>query len=146
MGRTGLRILIVESDREQGNLLAAALSVDGHQVSVATSGGSSIELALREVPDAVVLTIGLPDVNGYEIARQLRAGRLPDASVIVAVTASGEEAPREVTSLIDLQLSRPIDYDLVSGLLHFLHEKRRHRPLAAPTPSSIGSVEGRRRR
>lgn len=146
MGRLTLRILVVDDDGEQRARLVEALEADGHAVFAATSGGSAIELAKRELPDAVVLEIGLPDVNGFDVARQLRAECLPATSVILVVTGSTEAAPRDVEHLIDLHLSKPVEPALLSGLIHYVYDVRRIAPVP-PTPRAvIGVLRDRRRR
>lgn len=78
------RILIVEDDENLAHLLAGDLKLAGYEVLNAKTGMAALEMAAREKPDVVLLDLGLPDLDGLEVARRLRAD---DARVIIAVTA-----------------------------------------------------------
>jgi DNA-binding response OmpR family regulator len=83
------RILIVEDDSVIGNELSKAMSASGYEAGLATSGRAAVADALAHPPDLILLDLGLPDIDGVELCRRLRAD-LPQ-SVIVVLTARTEE-------------------------------------------------------
>ena len=86
----GLRVLVVDDNTDAAESLATLLQQAGHQVSVAHDGPTALSLASRERPRAVLLDIGLPGMDGYEVCRQMRKTGLED-SLIVALTGFGQE-------------------------------------------------------
>jgi DNA-binding response OmpR family regulator len=78
------RILIVEDDEKLAGVLAGDLKLAGYEVLSAKTGLAALEIAARENPDVVLLDLGLPDLDGLEVARRLRGENAP---VIIAVTA-----------------------------------------------------------
>jgi DNA-binding response OmpR family regulator len=84
LSRSLARILIVEDDESLAGVLAGDLKLAGYEVLNANTGLAALEIAAREKPDVVLLDLGLPDLDGLEVARQLRADNAP---VIIAVTA-----------------------------------------------------------
>jgi two-component system, sensor histidine kinase len=79
------RVLVVEDNDDGRDMLISLLRADGHEVFEASTGQEGIEMALRHSPAVVLLDIGLPDVNGYEVGRQLRerlGGSFPLAHVV----------------------------------------------------------------
>jgi DNA-binding response OmpR family regulator len=83
------RILVVEDDAVIGSELLKALSASGYAVSLATTGQGALADAEAEAPDLVLLDLGLPDIEGVELCRRLRA--LLPQTVIVVLTARTEE-------------------------------------------------------
>jgi len=83
------RLLVVEDDAAIGQALTTGLLAGGYDVRWARTGGSALELAVDEPVDLVVLDVGLPDLDGYEVCRELR--RLRPQAVIVMLTARQEE-------------------------------------------------------
>ncbi|GAA4486167.1 response regulator transcription factor [Actinoallomurus oryzae] len=83
------RILIVEDDSVIGAELFKALSANGYEAGLATTGGAAVADALDHPPDLILLDLGLPDIEGVELCRRLRAD-LPQ-TVIVVLTARTEE-------------------------------------------------------
>src|SRR5437762_2729538 len=73
-GAPSRRVLIVEDNADGRESLARLLQLVGHQVAVAEDGGRGVELALAVRPDVALIDLGLPDVDGCEVARQARAG------------------------------------------------------------------------
>lgn len=81
------RILVVDDDPEIVNLFAYALRRAGYQVEGALDGQTALERARQAPPDLIVLDVMMPGVNGYEVARQLRAEAATAAIPIVMLTA-----------------------------------------------------------
>jgi two-component system, chemotaxis family, CheB/CheR fusion protein len=104
------RVLVVEDNADAREMLAMLLRLTGHQVVEAATGAEGIELALRHAPTVVVLDIGLPDVNGYEVAQQLRQ-RLTGPVRLVALSGYGQpqDRARSREAGFDAHLVKPVD-------------------------------------
>lgn len=104
-------VLIVDDDRDTADSLALLLSLWGHQPLVAYDGFAALEMAANQCPDAIVLDIGLPKLDGYALAHRLR--RLPGMAraPVIAVTGYGQETDRQRSRAagIDHHLLKPID-------------------------------------
>ena len=70
-----LRVLVVDDNVSSAQSLAMVLKLDGHEVQVTHDGGDALEAVRRFRPEVVLMDIGLPGMDGYEVARRLRAGR-----------------------------------------------------------------------
>src|SRR3954453_5250550 len=79
--------LIVEDEPEANLLLAMLVQLRGYQTESAFTGGEALEKARRRCPDVVFLDLMLPDINGYDVCRPLRAERTTGAIPVVMVTA-----------------------------------------------------------
>jgi PAS domain S-box-containing protein len=106
-----VRCLVVEDNVDAAQLLQFALESEGHQVQVAFDGLDAVEVAAAFKPDAVVLDIGLPRMNGYDAARAIRL--LPGLAdiVIIAATGYGQDADRQKSreAGCDHHLVKPIE-------------------------------------
>jgi CheY-like chemotaxis protein len=115
------RVLLVDDDRDTADVLAEALRSFEHEVAVAHEASEALGMASEFRPDVVVLDIGLPRMDGYELARALR--RSPHGgrrSVrIVAVTGYGREADRDRSRAagIDAHLVKPVDLETLIGAI-----------------------------
>ena len=89
-------VLIVDDNRDAADTLAALLRARGHGIEVAYEGTSALELASRSRPDLVFLDIGLPDIDGMEVARQLRM-RFAHPPPMIALTGYGLASDREAS-------------------------------------------------
>jgi two-component system, cell cycle response regulator DivK len=92
------RILLVEDDKPNLEILVRRLTRSGYQVLTATTGAEARDLATTELPDVVLMDVGLPDHDGWEITRQLRAHPATQALPIIALT--GHIMPDERESAI----------------------------------------------
>lgn len=91
------RVLIVEDNRDAARMLSLLLQMDGHQVCAAHSGLQALETARTFEPEVILLDIGLPDMSGYEVARQLRSEPQFDQALLVALTGHGSDQDRQRT-------------------------------------------------
>ncbi|MBL8897486.1 MAG: response regulator [Planctomycetes bacterium] len=93
--RRKLRVLVVDDSFDTASSLATLLTLSGHAVSSAYDGLAAIQAAREQRPDVVLLDIGLPGLDGYEVARRLRAD--PDLAhvVLIAMTGYGQEVDRQ---------------------------------------------------
>ncbi len=112
------RVLIVEDNEDAREALRLALTLDGHQVLEASDGREGIDLALGERPHLALVDVGLPGIDGYEVARRLRAvtGRRP---YLVALTGYGqpEDRARALASGFDAFMVKPVDPEALRDVL-----------------------------
>jgi signal transduction histidine kinase/DNA-binding response OmpR family regulator len=88
------RILVVDDNVDGADSLALLLRVTGHEVSIAHDGPSALEVARTFHPEIVLLDIGLPGMNGYEVARQMRQDPELQPAYLIALTGYGQDADR----------------------------------------------------
>jgi len=112
------RILIVEDNRDAREMLRMVLEMDGHTVLQARDGVAAIRLAVETVPDVVLMDIGLPELDGYEVARRIRT-RLGAAIRLVALSGYGDRESREQARRagFDAHLVKPVSPDDLTRLL-----------------------------
>ena len=118
-----LRCLVVEDNPDAARMLAVALELEGHQVELAFDGRQAVDAAATFRPDAVVLDVGLPRMNGYDAARAIR--RLPGLAdvPIIALTGYGLELDRNRSreAGFDHHLVKPVS---MGALLRVLSAER----------------------
>lgn len=114
------RILIVEDDKDTSESMARLLKIFGYEVEVAREGPEAIARAVCQRPDFILLDIGLPGVDGYQVARSLKQEVACPETVIIAVTGYGqpEDRHRSREAGIDYHLVKPVDHrDLIALLV-----------------------------
>jgi signal transduction histidine kinase/CheY-like chemotaxis protein len=113
------RILVVEDNADAAETLAEFLVTRGHEVRVAPDGLAALGALAEEVPDVVLLDIGLPGMDGYEVARRLRACACGDRLFLVALTGYGQAEDRARTrdAGFDLHVTKPVDLDTIARLV-----------------------------
>jgi CheY-like chemotaxis protein len=104
------RILVVEDNTDNREMMRILLEASGHEVHDAGDGVSGVELAVQLEPDTVLIDIGLPGIDGYEVARQIRA-KLRDRSRLIALSGYGRQKDREraFDAGFDDHLLKPVD-------------------------------------
>ena len=104
-------ILIVEDNEKNMKLVRDILRHNGHTTLEAVTGEEGVRLALSERPDLVLMDIQLPDIDGIEALRRIRAERTADAIPVVAVSASvmPDDQQKIVTSGFDAFVTKPIN-------------------------------------
>lgn len=107
------RILVVDDNADAAELVGEVMSMLGHVVTLANNGQEALAAAEDFLPDVVFLDIGMPDMDGYEVATRLRGNRLFDAARIVALTAWGDLASRARAAEcgFDAHLVKPANLD-----------------------------------
>ncbi len=117
--RASLRILVVDDNTDSAESLALLLRLEGHRTYLAHDGLQAVELALGELPDVVLLDIGLPNLNGYEAAKRIRDGAGEHRVRLIALTGWGQEADRARSreAGFDRHLVKPVDADELLALL-----------------------------
>lgn len=118
------RILVVDDNAGILTILALALNSLGHDVQQAGSGAEALATAARFAPEAVVLDIGLPDMDGYAVARALREQPQTAEAVLIAITGYAEPSDRECAYAagFDHHLPKPAR---LQQLLAVLDKRRR---------------------
>jgi signal transduction histidine kinase/CheY-like chemotaxis protein len=114
-----LRVLVVDDNADAAQMLAALLEVQGHAVSVEYDGRGALARARTEHPDVLLLDIGLPDMDGYELARRLRAQPENADATLVALSGYGQSQDREEArhAGFDHYLVKPADLNEVNEVL-----------------------------
>ncbi len=118
-GTAGLRILVVDDNDDCAESTATLLRLYGHHVDVAASGPTALEMTRTGDPDVVLLDIGLPGMNGYDVARQLTAARPRKTPLVIALSGYGGEKDRRRSAEagIDLHLVKPVKPDELQAVL-----------------------------
>jgi PAS domain S-box-containing protein len=118
----GLKILVVDDSRDAADTCAMLLELSGHHVQTAYTGQRALELAETFRPHVLLLDIGLPDLDGYQLAKKVRATSWGRGAVLVAVTGWGQEQDRRraFDAGFDHHLTKPIAADTVESLLQSL--------------------------
>jgi signal transduction histidine kinase/CheY-like chemotaxis protein len=113
------RVLVVDDNRDAAETLGALLSELGAIVSVADSGAAALESLKTFGPDAVLLDIGMPEMDGYEVARRIRAAPDRGRMLLIALTGWGQEDDlwRSRAAGFDHHLVKPPDVDKLRDLL-----------------------------
>ena len=116
---TPRRILVVEDNDDARNVLVAMLRREGHEVRSAADGEAGLFEAQGFAPEVVLLDIGLPGIDGYEVARRLRAMPETAEALIVAVTGYGQDSDRERSRAagFDHHLLKPVERKVLTELL-----------------------------
>ncbi|MBA2541836.1 MAG: response regulator [Deltaproteobacteria bacterium] len=112
-------VLIVDDNQDAADMLASILELTGYEPKVVTKSTSALDYAAREVPFAACLDIGLPMMDGCELARRLRAVPGWDRVLLIAITGYGHVADRERSRAagIDHHLVKPVPFADLEELL-----------------------------
>jgi CheY-like chemotaxis protein len=114
------RVLVVDDNRDAADSLAMMLGLSGHEVLTAHDGESALAQRAAFDPDVVLLDIGMPGMNGYEVAQHWRETSGGTRALIVALTGWGQEEDkrRAVEAGFDHHLTKPVDPDHLVAILH----------------------------
>jgi len=113
------RILVVDDNTDAAATLAMLLRIGGHEVKVAHDGNAALETAGAFRPEVVLLDIGLPGLDGYEVARRLRSRPETEQSLLVAVSGYGQEDDkrRSREAGFDHHLVKPVDFAALRAVI-----------------------------
>src|SRR6186997_704018 len=98
------RILVVDDNHDSALSLAMMLSIMGHETRTAHDGESAVETAESFLPEVVLLDIGLPKLNGYEVAQRIREHEWGTSMFLIAVTGWGQEEDRQRSTEVGLNV------------------------------------------
>jgi CheY-like chemotaxis protein/two-component sensor histidine kinase len=114
-----LRIMIVDDNEDAAHMLAMYLESAGHEVMVENGSRRVLERAVIERPDVCLLDIGMPDLDGNELARRLRSRVETNRALLIAITGYGQEHDRQATrdAGFDHHLVKPVDTARLTELL-----------------------------
>jgi CheY-like chemotaxis protein len=112
-------VLIVDDNKDAAEWLATLLSLSGHETHIALDGDQAIKATERLLPDAVLLDIGLPRVDGYEVCRRIRHQPWGRDLMMVALTGWGQEEDRQKSreAGFNAHLVKPVDEAIILDLL-----------------------------
>jgi CheY-like chemotaxis protein len=113
------RILVVDDNADAAEMMAMLLELDGHEVRVAHDADSALTVAGEFTPDVGLFDIGLPETDGYELARRVRGDRRFLDMYLVAVTGWGQDEDRRLASEagFDSHLTKPAEPEAVRRVL-----------------------------
>jgi two-component system CheB/CheR fusion protein len=116
---TARRVLVVEDNRDHAETLRTILALGGHEVVEAYDGPSGVAKAREFRPDVVLCDVGLPGMDGYEVARAIRADRSLASTVLVAVTGytQPDDQRRSAEAGFDRHLGKPITLEQLEGVV-----------------------------
>jgi len=114
-----LRILVVDDNRDAADSMATLLQAYGHELDVAYDSATALARAEALPPDMILLDIGLPDTDGYAVARTLRAMSWRKKPLLIAVTGWGAPVDREraIAAGFDEHLTKPIHYPSLAAII-----------------------------
>jgi signal transduction histidine kinase len=113
------RVLVVDDNSDAAELLKETLEAMGHEVAMATEPVAALDLAARFIPEVAVLDIGLPVIDGYELAARLRAAPATRSCRLIALTGYGQEHDhlRSREAGFEQHLVKPVDVDRLLALV-----------------------------
>ena len=116
---TKKRVLVVDDNRDSANTLAMLLKISGYETKTAGDGASAIESTADFKPEVILLDIGLPDMSGYDVCKQLRQQTLDPRPRIVAVTgwSANDVEEHGGEDCFDGHLAKPVDFKVLQGLI-----------------------------
>ncbi|MBO0951411.1 PAS domain-containing hybrid sensor histidine kinase/response regulator [Fibrella forsythiae] len=123
---TGRRILVIDDNPDATTTLAMLLKVKGHQVTTRNDGREGIAAAECERPEVIVLDIGMPNLNGYEVCRLIRGQPWGQSMLIIALTGFGFDEDRRLSKEagFDAHLVKPLDLAALTQLLSTLPDNQ----------------------
>jgi CheY-like chemotaxis protein len=115
----GFKVLVADDNRDAAESLAILLSMSGYRVLVAHSGDEALRLALHEQPNALILDIGMPALNGCEVARGVREQGWGKHALLLAISGWDQHEDREASSNagFDVHLSKPAEPERIEQIL-----------------------------
>jgi DNA-binding response OmpR family regulator len=114
-----LRLLVVDDNVDAADSLAMALRMSGQEVRVAYDGAAALTIAAEIQPEAVLLDIGMPVMDGYVVAKRLRETAGPERLLLIAVTGWGQDEDRRMSKEagFDHHLVKPVDPGILVPLI-----------------------------
>jgi len=116
------RILVVEDQADAAATLALLLRLHGHEVNVAADGTAALQTLQTLTADVVIIDIGLPDMDGHEVARRIRQSG-QNSALLVALTGyqGKEESHRSAEAGFNHHLTKPVTLTVINKILETIH-------------------------
>ncbi len=113
------KVLIADDNRDAAESLAVLLRMDGHEVTIAYDGPQALAMLVQGRPEVALLDIGMPGLNGYEVAKRVRHGPLGQGITLIAVTGWGQDRDKAQARAagFDHHFTKPVDPGRLSELL-----------------------------
>ena len=113
-------VLVVDDNKDAADSLAMLLQLEGCTVATAADGAEALAAFDRLQPEIVLLDIGLPDIDGYEVARRMRSRQGPKKAMLIALTGWGQDQDkrRAAQAGFDEHLTKPVNLDLLRMLMN----------------------------
>jgi CheY-like chemotaxis protein len=114
-----LRVLVVEDNADARRVLALLVQAWGHAVTTAGDGPEALAVSAESPPDVVLIDLGLPGLDGYEVAHRLHERTTPKCPFVIALTGYGTAADRQRSAQAgaDIHLPKPADPGVLERLL-----------------------------
>lgn len=121
-----LRILVADDNEDGREMLRFFLEADGHTVATAEDGASAVAAAADFHPDVAILDVGMPRLNGYAAAQQLRAAHGPESLALIALSGLGQEEDkrRAAQAGFDVHFTKPVDIPALTKALTSFSDRR----------------------
>jgi CheY-like chemotaxis protein len=122
-----LHIVLIEDNDDAREILHVALTLAGHRVWDAADGRAGVELVASRAPDVAIVDVGLPGLDGYEVARLIRAGARGASVRLIALTGYGqaEDRQRALSAGFDAHLTKPVAPERVAAAIADVRPARR---------------------
>jgi CheY-like chemotaxis protein len=135
---TARKILVVDDNPDAAQSLAVLLKLRGHEVEIALGGSEALRIVELRLPEWIFLDIGMPDVDGYEVARQLRS-RFSGNLALVALTGWGTEQDRQRSreAGFDHHLTKPVDLAALEAVLAGENESLKSEGKSRAEPAAV---------
>ncbi|HXO20543.1 MAG TPA: response regulator [Thermoanaerobaculia bacterium] len=136
------RVLLVEDDADSREALKTLLELNGYAVDVADNGLQGVERAINLRPDIAVVDIALPEMDGYEVARRIRAQLGSNTTFLIALTGYTSESDRErsLEAGFDAHLGKPVDIERLYRLLDHRGEEAAASPGHQSSPAAADTA------
>ncbi len=137
------RVLIVEDNPDAQEALTCLLKLWGHEVRVADDGSAGIEAAISWRPEVALIDLGLPSVDGYEVARQVRTALGLASPLLIALTGYGapEQRSQALAAGFDLHIVKPVEPERLAALLEEYAARPPHpSPVPAKSDATLSHV------
>ena len=120
---TSLKLMVVDDNTDAAETLTQLLQLSGYETITSEDGKSALSKAASFVPDVLILDIGLPDMDGYELAQQIRKIENLSNSTLIALTGYGQNHDRllALAAGFDHHLVKPVDFKVLRSILDTLH-------------------------
>jgi len=118
-GQRGRRFLIVDDNGDAASLLAVLLQLEGHEVQTAGSADEALDCAEAFRPEVVLMDLEMPEIDGFEASRRIRAQPWGNTVLIAALSGWGDEASRRLAreAGVDLHFIKPVDTALLLAIV-----------------------------